>query len=83
MASLRKTATTLLTAINLKGDKIYLEEKRWYSTQCQHIVTKYIVRRKEPGVPRVTLIETCKIHELVIELAALYSSLCEVENGAE
>lgn len=81
MASMRNTALTLLKAINLKGNEIYLEEKRWYSTRCQHIVTKYVVRRKEPGKPRETLIETCKPHELVIGLADLYSSLCEVENG--
>ena len=81
MKNHRQTALKLLTAICIKGDRLTLEEKRFYSIKYSRIMTKYIVRRQSPGQPRGTLIETYNAAELVKQLAAIYAAISEVQDG--
>lgn len=69
---MRKTARKLEMALNLRGDNIILEEKRFFSTKYQKIMTCYKVVRCQPGEQREILIKSWSLKDATLYLAKLY-----------
>ncbi len=70
--SMTKTARKLEMALNLRGEPVVLEEKRFWSVECKRIMTCYKVLRCEPGRKKEVLLKTWKIREATMLLANLY-----------
>lgn len=82
MPNYRNTVYKLQTALCLAGEHISVEEKRFYSTSYKKMLTKYIVRRQRPGVPKETIIESYRIVDVVKALAELYNATGGVKDGS-
>ena len=70
--SMTKTARKLEMALNLRGEPVVLEEKRFWSVECKRIMTCYKVLRCEPGKKKQALLKTWKLREATLLLANLY-----------
>lgn len=70
--SMTKTARKLELALNLRGEPVVLEEKRFWSVECKRIMTCYKVLRCEPGRKKEVLLKTWKIREATLLLVNLY-----------
>lgn len=70
--SMTSTARKLEYALNLRGEHVLLEERRFFSTKYSKIMTSYKIVRCEPGKRRETLLETWKLRDAVLYLAELY-----------
>lgn len=82
MPNYRSLAQKLQTALCLAGEHISIEEKRFYSIRYKRMLTKYIVRRQQPGTPKETLIESYSVIDVVKGLAELYAATGGVNNGS-
>ena len=70
--SMTKTARKLELALNLRGDPVVLEEKRFWSVECKRVMTCYKVLRCEPGQKKQVLLKTWKLRDATLLLANLY-----------
>ena len=78
MPNYRSLAQKLQQALCISGQNVTMEEKRFYSIRYGKMMTKYIVKRQQPGLGKETLVETYSIVEVVKKLASIYSGT-EVE----
>ncbi len=82
MPNYKSLALKLQTALCLAGEHITIEEKRFYSIRYKRMLTKYIVRRQQPGQARETLIESYSVIDVVKGLAELYAATGGVNSGS-
>lgn len=67
-----KTARRLEYALNLRGEHILLEERRFFSTRYNKLITSYKIVRCEPGKRREVLMKTWKVKDATLYLAQMY-----------
>lgn len=78
MKNPQKTAHKLQEALCRKGRPVNIEQRRFWSIRYERVMTKYIVRAKEPETGRnPKVFETYVITELVIFLAKMYGEAIE------
>ena len=76
MAGLNKTAEKLLTACCRSGADLTLDRKVFYSRAYGRVLTKYILRERDPGTGRrVRLAESYKLSQIVKTLAERYEEI--------
>lgn len=81
MASMRRLAHTLQTALCQKGRHIKLNQFQSYSERQGRMVTKFVLQEKrafEGNKKRdVTIMETYQLADVVKKLAAIYGGVDE------
>lgn len=82
MAGMKKTAQKLQRALCLMGEPISFEEKTFWSIKYEKFLTKYIIRRRRPGMKTEKLLETYALKDAVICLHDLYAQLQEADGHA-
>lgn len=82
MPNYKSLALKLQTALCLAGQHITMEEKRFYSIRYKRMLTKYIVKRQNPGERKETLLESYSIIDVVKRLAELYAATGGVKDGS-
>ena len=82
MPNYKSLALKLQTALCLAGQHIMVEEKRFYSIRYKRMLTKYMVKRQNPGERKETLLESYSIIDVVKQLAELYAATGGVNDGS-
>lgn len=78
MKNQQKIAHKLQEALCRKGRQVSIEQRRFWSIRYERVMTKYIVREREPETGRnPKVFETYVITELVIFLAKMYGEATE------
>lgn len=79
MAGLSKTADKLLIALGRCGADVTLDKRVFFSRKYGRMLTKYIVRERDPASRRrVRLLESYKLSEVVKLLAERYEEIMAV-----